>query len=381
MDPLNSQPRPSTSPAAVVEAPTLKEALRLVRQRHGDEARVIRSRTLTRRQAGGLGQQKVVEVLVEPPATPSRRDRGPAGPAAGLDRPWRDLAGEIATEVERIEGLVRQIARDQALAERPAAPPRNRLARVLIDAGASPGVVARHCDRCRAETGAGEDDRRALLDYLGRNLPTGRGDWQEMGGTHVFLGATGCGRTEMVLAVAAHLAAADRQVLVLSLLPRHGGEVRRLQAAAAEHGYDAAVIQKPRQLAKARQHLAQYEVVLVDAPDFTTTTMPGQAELEREIVDDPSFHRHFVFPLDRDLRDIDALMKRAQDWNCDWLAVSRVDQTRLRGKLLDLVDQLPRPVSVLGDPEWPHGEPRLATPGRLLDLILGGVRRRATAEG
>lgn len=377
MDSLNPQHRPSARPAAVVEAPTLKDALRQVRQRYGEDARVIRSRTLTRRQPDGLGAQKVVEVLVEPTAS-VRDERQQALRTERRLHPWGRLAGEIASEVERIEALVRQIARDQDRREVQA--PVNRLAAALIESGAESEVVNRLTARCRAENGAAPDDRAALLEYLNGTLPTGRGDWQEVGGTHVFLGASGCGRTTLLLSVAARMAAEERQVLVLCLMPRHGGEVRRLQAAAAEHGFDAAVIQNPRQLAKAREHLAGYDVVLIDAPPLGEGSRPDLEQCQ-EVITDPAFHRHLVFPLDRDLQDADDVLEQARGLHCDWLALTRLDQTSRRAKVLNLIDRLPLPISLLGDPQRPGGEPQLATPGLLLDLMLAGRRRRASAEG
>ncbi|MEZ4388743.1 MAG: hypothetical protein R3D98_14465 [Candidatus Krumholzibacteriia bacterium] len=381
MDSLNPQARPSARKAAVVEAPTLKDALRQVRQRYGDDARVIRSRTITRREPAGLGTQKVVEVLVEP----SGDARGRQGLERSVERrvhPWSHLSGEIAAEVERIEGLVQQIARDQARrGAAGAAAPRNRLAAALLEAGAEPQVLARQLERCRAETGAREDDRAAFLDYLTANLPTGRGDWRDFGGTHVFLGPSGSGRTALLLAVAARLAGDGRQVLVLSLLPQHGGDVRRLQAAAADHGYDAAVIQKPRQLVAARDHLAGYDVVLIDTPALGQSDRADAAALCREIVANPAYHRHLVIPLDRDLRDTELVLQQAREIHCDWLALTRLDQTRLRGKALNLLDRMPLPVSMVGDPTAAGGEPQLATPGLLLDLMLAGARGRAHAEG
>ena len=368
------------SSATVVEAPTLKEALRQVRIRYGENARVIRSRSLTRRQPGGLGREKVVEVLVEPPAG-GRRQR-----ATAIDRtvgkpPSPALTREIAAEVERIEDLVRQIAVDQAgHHDRRQRLQHNPVGEALVKAGADPGVVVRLSERFQAETGADPRDRTAFLQYLARNLPTGRGGWEGFAGTHVFLGAPGVGRTELVLAVAAKLSAAGRQVLVLNLLPRHNGEVRRLQAEAAKHGYDAAVIQKPRQLNAAAEHLARYEAVLMDAPALGRAGSRGEDVLQRDLIQNPSLHRHLVFPLDRDLRDCRGILDEARAWNCDWLALSRVDQTSLRGKILDLLDRFPLPVSLVGDCDWPEGEPSVADPGLLTDLILASARRRAVAD-
>lgn len=366
----------SADVATVVEAPTLKEALRLVRARYGEDARVIRSRTVNRRQPGALGQQKMVEVLIQPAATVQHRAGRAPAPGGALDQ-GATLAGEIASEVQRIEDLVRQIAVRQAASGGGSRWERNAVAEALIAAGADPGVVVRLCERCQAETGLSPHDHRTLLAYLGRNLPTGSSDWQDLAGMHIFLGPSAAGRSEMVLKTAAQLVEHGSQVLVLSLLPRHGGEVRRLQAEAARVGFDAAVIQKPRQLAAAGQHLEGYKVVLLDAPAFTMDGDPADDGLRRTLIQNPSYHRHLVFPLDRDLRDCDAIITAARAWNCDWLALSRLDQTRQRGKLLDLLDRLPLPVSLVGDTAWPDGMPQLASSSLLSELMLGGRRRQA----
>jgi len=378
MDTHSLNSRASGRPATVVEAPTLKDALRQGRSRYGEDARVIRSRALTRRQPGGLGQQKVVEVLVEP----SAGSRSPLAAAAALPAPGRQatLAREIAAEVERIEDLVRQIAVDQAGHAGRRRPLRdNAVGEALVNAGADPGVVVRLCERCQAETGASPRDRTAVLQYLTRSLHTGRGGWQDFLGTHVFLGAPGAGRPELVLRSAARLANLGRQVLVLNVLPRHGGEIRRLQTEAAKHGYDAAMIQKPSQLVAASEHLGRYEVVLFDGPPFGAPHAAADGALRRDIIQNPAFHRHFVFALDRDLRDCRSLLEDARAWNCDWLALSRVDQCELRGKILDLLDRLPLPVSLVGASDWPDGAPRIADPGVLTELILNSARRHAVA--
>jgi hypothetical protein len=187
MDTRNSTP--SDSPRAeVVEAPTLKEALRLVRQRYGDDVRVIRSRSVNRRLRGRLGSERVVEVLVEPPA--HRRGRGPHAPAVaeapGVGRP---LTAEIAAEVERIETLVRQLTTDhhRGGGVRPLAP-MSPVAEALVAAGADTEVVARLLDRFAAETGQDPGDRTAVLTYLTQCLPASGGRWEDFGGCHVFVG-------------------------------------------------------------------------------------------------------------------------------------------------------------------------------------------------
>lgn len=372
MDMHSSTPRVSVR-AEVVEAPTLKEALRLVRQRYGEEARVVRSRSVNRRVRGRLGSERVVEVLVEPPA--NRRSRDLRAPAADAPpTPGRPLAAEIADEVERIEALVRQITTDQHRlgGVRPAVLV-SPVAEALVAAGADADVVARLLDRFAAETGLDPGDRTAVLGYLTQCLQASGGRWDDFGGCHVFLGPAGAGKSELVLESAARLHQLGKQVLVLSLLPRHGGEVRRLQIEAARLGYDAAILQKPEQLAASEAHLARYEAVLVDTPAWDHAPFAAASGMREHIVRNASFHRHVVCPLDRDLRDGRQLVHGSREWNCDWTALTRLDQVSRPGKLLDLLEQLPLPVSLLNRGPGPDGGVAVADADQLIDLVLTGA--------
>jgi flagellar biosynthesis GTPase FlhF len=390
METLSSTPLDSPR-ARVVEAPTLKEALRLVRQRYGDDARVIRSRTVNRRLRGLLGSERVVEVLVEPPAVGSERGgHGPNPARAPLTTTpvgGRPLTAEIAAEVERIETLVRQLTTDH---HRPARarplPFASPVAEAMVGAGADPDVVARLLDRFVAETGHDAGDRTAVLTYLTQCLQASGGRWEDFGGCHVFLGPAGAGKTEIVLETAARLQQLGRQVLVLALLPRHGGEVRRLQIEAARLGYDAAILQKPEQLAASEQHLSRYEAVLVDTPAWDVAPFATASGMREHIVRNSAYHRHLVCPLDRDLRDAQLLVAGSREWNCDWTALTRIDQVSRPGKLLDLLEQLPLPVSLLNRGPTADGGVAVADAGQLIDLVLTGASSaeavsRRTARG
>ena len=76
----------------------------------------------------------------------------------------------------------------------------------------------------------------------------------------------GVGKTELVLSLAERMAASDRRVLVLSIYPRHTGEVRRLQEEAGRLGYDAAVLRDGGQLMSGLELLDGYDAVLGDTP-------------------------------------------------------------------------------------------------------------------
>lgn len=388
---------PSEAGTARVLAATLKEAFREARGLYGDDVRVLDSRTVVRRQERGLGEQRLVEVTVAAAGAAAAGDRagrsaaprGPAGgPAAAPGADPARLAERIAAEVERIEGLVADLEAREVTALGAGAGG-HPLAAELLAGGAAPATVRRLAERHAAEVGAGGAGadpaaaRRRALDHLAGQIATAGGDWGTMGGCHVVLGGPGAGKTDLVLSAAARLRRLGRRVLVLSLLPRHGGELRRLQEEAATHGYDAAVIQKGAQLSRLAEHIRRYEVVLVDTPALGGPLPAAFAELRAHLAADETCHRHLVVPLDADPAELERLRAAARDWSCDWLALSRLDRSERPAKLLDLLERLRLPVSLCRSGPWPGTEPELAAPARLAGLAAGGgaaVRGAAAGE-
>ena len=360
----------------IIAAATLKEALRLARVRYGEDARVINSRTVVRRQQGGLGQERLVEVLIDPAESAESRPRGLTARNAPFGRqmsPPRDaaLVEEIAREVGRIEEMVHTLsgAHEQLMHGGPD-PRLGPFGEMLQAAGASATTVASLITRFVSETGRGSDDHAGLMTYLLEALPASNGSWEEMGGCHVFLGPEGCGKTEMLLAAAAELQATGKNCLVLSMLPRHEGDIRRLQQDASRHGFDAAILKKEGQLRSSMEHLARYDAVLIDTPGLFHSAMQGAGEMQEHIVQNAIFHRHLIIPLDVDLHDCVPLWAAGRAWNCDWLALSRGDLSARSGKLLDMVEELPLPVSFLGQGPWPRGQLRIASSRLLVEMVV-----------
>ena len=220
------------------------------------------------------------------------------------------------------------------------------------------------------ETGKMHSDRPAALAWLVDNLKASNCGWDGFFGCHAFLGNSGSGRTRMVLEAAAHLQKQGRKTLVLSVHPEHSGEIRRLQNAAAELGFDAAIIRKDSQLAMSEKHLGNYEAVLLDLPALGHASLAVGGAIHSWLGRNHSFHRHLVIPLDRDFQDLEELKAAARTWNCDWLALSRLDQTRLQGKILDLVESIPLPFSLWGETIGTRETLSIADSGALLDRIL-----------
>ncbi|RKZ19712.1 hypothetical protein DRQ50_01470, partial [bacterium] len=279
-----------------VKAATLQDAYRRVKKDFGDDAVIVGSRTVTRRQDHGLGRDRYVEVMVQ-----ADGQAGVRRPPAKSSTERRDMAAEVA----RIEDLAAILEEQHArLVKGTARVDANPLSGILTGAGASAETVAHLLTRFAGETGRPEHDRPGFLSWLEENLPASNSDWAGFYGCHAFLGRSDTGRSDLVLGAAAELSARKRRTLMLSIMPAHRGEVRRLQAAAAAGSFDAAVIQNTDRIAAVAEHLGNYDAVLLDLPEIDTPAMSPGGTLHRWLAANEGFHRHLVLPLDGDVRDL-----------------------------------------------------------------------------
>lgn len=353
----------------VIAAPSLATAHRRIRERFGDDAVILSTRSITRRHELGLGQDHGVEVVVQPPGTAGRAGRGglPSfAPATGAAIP-----PELLVEIERIESLVEQVAAEYERGRADEAwLSRDPAAGALLSAGASPATVRRLQARCAAALGRAARDAGELRDWLATQLRASNCGWEGFYGCHAFLGDSGCGRSDLVLAAAARLQARGRRTLVLAALPADPGHIHRLQEVAAAGGYDAAVVNEARHLTDAEQHLAGYDAVLVELPRLDHPAMALGGALHAWLAPHRGFHRHLVVAADRDPGDQPDLSAAARDWNCDWVAFSRLDRTRRPGKLLDLLEAVPLAVSLVGRDPLHGGDLAVGTSAELAAMVL-----------
>ena len=59
-----------------------------------------------------------------------------------------------------------------------------------------------------------------------------------------------------------------------------------------------------------------------------------------------------------------------RDWNCDWVAFSRLDRTMRPGKLLDVLEAVPLAVSLVGRDPLHGGDLAVGASSALAELVL-----------
>lgn len=364
MEFLRNSTRQAEVGTTVVSGTSLNDAFKKVRRQFGDEAVISGSRTRSRRKSNGWGTEQIIEVMVETSGTAVRGsdDRLPQ---------TSDLNAEIRYEVERLEKMVEDIIHPATTPDGVGASGTgNPLGEFLVTNGATAGTVDRLMTRFAGETGLDRSDRPGAMTWLTGYLSAGTGDLSAFKGNHAFLCEHETDRLVQVLPMARKLHESGLKVLVLSVLPDPERDVTRLQAMAAETGHDAAILRDPDQIEKLRDNLDLYDSVLLDMPSLNHPAMADQGPLHTWLAANADFHRHLQIPMDRDFLDLAELREAARIWNGDYLILTRNTGTGRPAKLLDLLDAIPLPVSLLADGLKPDGGPESATPEKLLDMIL-----------
>jgi flagellar biosynthesis GTPase FlhF len=354
----------------VISAPTLKEAHKIVRRKYGKNALILSTRTISRRQEMGLGQEKMVEVVVMDSTGTANNAQGSYPKTSASNVSSSELTHELNREVERIEALVQDITARQATMNDDSLA-HNPLAESLITAGASAPVVSTLLTRFTSETGKDRADRVGALTWLKDQFPASNCGWDGFYGYHAFLGHSGAGRTDLVLEAAAKLQQQGRRTLVLSIMPSDPGAIKRLQREAGKQGYDAAIISKESQLSGSENHMSQYDVVLLDMPALDHPALRPGGRLHSWLATNPGFHRHILVPLDMDFQDLSEIKAIAKEWNCDWVVISRIDRSQRPGKIIDLYENIPLPISLTGMKSNQVLDIKIASSDGMLDMALG----------
>ena len=348
----------------VVTGRTLSETFKLVRQEFGPDAVISGSRTNTRRKSSGWGTEQVVEVLVENPGS-----SGAGSAPSSSDQ--NQVTADIRREVERLEKMVEEICDGETVGTTPmSAAVVNPLGEFLVDNGASEQAVARMLTRFSGETGSAQDDRPAALAWLSSYLGSGNLSLADFTGTHAFLGEHTGDRLNLVLHLARRMTQLGQRVLVVSIMPDSDRHLPLLRSLATEAGHDAAVIQDPDQLGEIDSHIQEYDLVLLDMPALTDSVFEEGGTIHKWLAGNLQIQRHLQVPMDRDFLDLADLRDAAREWNCDSLALTRLDGTRRPAKILDLIDTIPLPVSILSENTLGKGYLEAATAELLLDRVL-----------
>jgi flagellar biosynthesis protein FlhF len=311
--------------------PTLREALRAVREEFGASALVLSTRVVAAPGMRGWIGSRVVEVTAAAERPDVTRDRIEASESRLSPRAKGVAARLQASGLS--EMLAESIAEDPAFQERGAGP---KAMREAVAGALAPLTVA-------------ADD---------------------MAPVEVFIGPPGVGKTTTIAKIAAQSRA--------SRSARHGvvaadgfrvGAVEQLRLYAEIIGSPFAVARSGEELTRALEDLRR-RPVLVDTAGRSPRD-EGMAEILDVLAHRDDVRRHLVLPATTPAPQARRILERFAPSRPDRLVLTRLDEVDTLAPLVDVLAMCRLPVSYLAHGQNVPDDLQRATPQLLTDWVLG----------
>jgi len=318
--------------------PTVREALRAVKEELGPDALVLSTRMVPSRGIRGWMGARVVEVTaaIERDEVSEERIARPA------DRPVSGVSSIAA----RLEATGMEPAVARALADHPA----------LRQRGAETSTI-----------------RRTLAEQLAPlTLPD-----EPAAPVEVFVGPPGVGKTTTIAKIAAQARA--RQSTRFGLVAADGfrvGAVEQLRLYADIIGSPFVVARSGADLAAALE--TGRRPMLVDTAGRSPRDT-GSAEILEALQGRPDVRRHLVLPAATPAPEARRVIDRFRVASPDRLVLTRLDEVETLGPLVGVLRDCQLPVSYLGFGQNVPDDLQRATPPVLADWVLGEARHGASA--
>jgi flagellar biosynthesis protein FlhF len=318
--------------------PTVREALRAVKEELGPDALVLSTRMVPSRGIRGWMGARVVEVT----AAIEREHVSEERMARTVDRP----AAGASSVAARLEATGMEPAVARALADHPA----------LKQRGAETNAI-----------------RRTLAEQLAPlTLPD-----EAAAPVEVFVGPPGVGKTTTIAKIAAQARA--RQATRFGLVAADGfrvGAVEQLRLYADIIGSPFVVARSGADLVAALE--SGRRPMLVDTAGRSPRDS-GSAEILEALQGRSDVRRHLVLPAGTPATEARRVLERFRVASPDRLVLTRLDEVETLGPLVGVLRDSQLPVSYLGFGQNVPDDLQRATPPVLADWVLGEARHGASA--
>ena len=338
--------------------PTVREALRAVREDLGPNALVLSTRMVRASGLNGWMGARVVEVT----AAAERPEVSEERPPRPAQRPFERLARPAGTHegarpVDRLTPHARTIAAQLA-----ASGLDNKFAESVA---AHPGLQAR---------GAGvQAMRRAVADLLAPLAAPA----EDLAPVEVFVGPPGVGKTTTIAKIAAHTRVTkDKRVWLVAADGFRVGAVEQLRLYAQIIGSPFIVTRSGRELSYALDGVRR--PLLVDTAGRSPRDA-GNSEILEALDGRDDVRRHLVLSADTTPSQVRSILDRFGGSRPDRLVLTRLDETKTLAPLVGVLNEYKVPVSYLAHGQNVPDDLQRATPAVLTDWVLGETISGASA--
>ncbi len=356
----------------LIKADTPELAMRRAKEAFGASAIVIDTQNKSVKSLEGMAVKSETHMVVSPGgAIPSEHLERvlSAGDITAVDQ----SAGveQIRAEISRVERLIRSVERaDQFLR---ATVDKHPLAGAMREAGVRPATMRGLREGAVAgdlpEFEANHDARKRLLARFRTSRIT---SLEQMRGPHVFMGASGSGKTSVVLSLAAELVQRGLRTAVVAIAPPHHGEVRRIEEAARALRLDAAVARDVDEVQGALAMYSNCDAVLIDTPCALRSIGAARQVLEKLGALKTVF-KHHVVAANRGFEEVVDEVDACRRLGADYVVWAQLDLVSRPGRLLDVVMSRDLTTSLLSRRGEQGVDVEVATPTTLLVTSVPGV--------
>ncbi len=356
-----------------IRARSLDIAMRRAREHFGANAVIVDTRNVTRKDATHMTMSAMVELTVIPPSHVSVDAVQARDATYQILKPKTALGPgvrRIQDEIGRIERLIKTVER--AGTRLRALDTGYPLADALVAAGATPDGVRmlenlfeQHTPATNAnDPGAAREHLAGLLRCTGAQSPAA------LTGAHVFMGSAGAGKTSLVIKLAAEMVRGGRRPAMVVAMPYHSGDVRRVEEAAYALMIDCVVARDYDEMEGALRLFSDADAVLVDTPCLLTRRGNAAARFFARLQDSDQMFKHDVTSMTSGIDFILGQLDLYRTYRCDYLALTRIDQARRCGHIVDLATGDGYTFSFVGYEEKEGPGVSVATAGLLIGLVL-----------
>jgi flagellar biosynthesis protein FlhF len=379
-------------------APTMCEALKMVRRELGPDAAVLHTREVQdRRLFGWLRGPRHIEVTASrdvnvPSRLPSRRRADVLKADAGLPLDELDQRPASARPPDAVltPGVQNQLAELQAMVQdlcrRPQSERRQdlpeelfRLFTDLLDSDLSEDLARELVERVRNESqGAKLNDLVLMKARISRMIEAEihvSGPIQVTPGHRLLvalIGPTGVGKTTTIAKLAAHYRLREkRRVGLITVDTYRIAAVEQLRTYADIIDLPMQVVSTPREMREAVRRMSDLDLVLMDTAGRSPKDEVRIQELRSFLSEAEADQVHLVLSSVAGAKTLVQMAERFASVGTTALVLTKLDETTSLGNVLPLVRSSRLPVSYLTNGQNVPDDIEVADARRLASLVLG----------
>jgi flagellar biosynthesis protein FlhF len=369
-------------------APTMCEALKLVRRELGPDAAVLHTRDVqTRRLFGWLHGPRQIEVTAScevnvPSRLPARARGSDQGLSLEDSLPTAapPISQEVQGQISHLQAMVQDLCRRSQSAGRQDLPQDLfRLFTDLLDSDLSEELARELVERVRSESrGARFDDLLLVKARLARMIEAEiavAGPIQVTPGKMrlaALVGPTGVGKTTTIAKLAAHYRLREKHRVGLITVDTYRiAAVEQLRTYADIIDLPMQVVSTPREMREAVRRMNDLDLVLLDTAGRSPKDDVRIQELRAFLSEAEAHEVHLVLSSVAGTKTLLQTAERFATAGTTALLLTKLDEATGLGNVLPLVQSSHLPLSYLTNGQNVPDDIEVAEPNRLARLILG----------